>query len=135
VKAMILAAGKGTRMRPITLTTPKPMIPILNKPVMQLIIEHLRKFGIKDYVVNTSYLPEKIQEFFRDGSSLDVNIAYSFEGYIEQGEMKGVALGSAGGLKRIQDISGIFDSTFIVSILMSRRCITVTKRVDLLPAS
>lgn len=114
MKAMILAAGKGTRMQPITLSTPKPMIPLVNKPIMQVIVEHMRSYGVNDIVVNTSYLADKIKDYFRDGNALGVNIAYSFEGYIEAGEIHGQALGSAGGMKNIQQTSGFFDSTFLV---------------------
>ena len=114
MKAMILAAGKGTRMRPITLSTPKPMIPLIQKPVMQALIEHLRDSGVDDVVVNTSYLGEHIQNYFADGSAMGVNIAYSFEGHVTRGEVVGQALGSAGGLKHIQESSGFFDDTFLV---------------------
>lgn len=114
MKAMILAAGKGTRMRPMTLTTPKPMIPLVHKPVMQALIEHLRDSGVSDIVVNTSYLSERIQDYFSDGSPMGVNIAYSFEGYVSEGDTVGIALGSAGGMKRIQEASGFFDDTFLV---------------------
>jgi len=114
MKAMILAAGQGTRMRPITLTTPKPMIPLLEKPVMQALIEHLRDSGIKDIVINTSYLSENIQNYFKNGEALGVNIAYSFEGEMQDGKLIGEAIGSAGGIRKIQDFSGFFDETFLV---------------------
>ena len=56
MKAMILAAGKGTRVRPLTYDLPKPMIPIFGKPVMAYLIEHLAKFGVTDIMVKVSYL-------------------------------------------------------------------------------
>ena len=114
MKAMILAAGKGTRVRPITHTTPKPMIPILQKPVMEFLLELLREHGFDEIMVNVSHLAEEIENYFRDGQRFGVQIAYSFEGRIEDGELIGEAQGSAGGLKRIQDFQPFFDDTFVV---------------------
>ncbi|MGK7938277.1 MAG: sugar phosphate nucleotidyltransferase [Xenococcaceae cyanobacterium] len=114
MKAMILAAGKGTRVRPITYTIPKPLIPILQKPVMEFLLELLRKHGFSEIMVNVSHLAEEIENYFRDGQRFGVDIAYSFEGSIVEGKLVGAALGSAGGLKRIQDFNAFFDDTFIV---------------------
>ena len=114
MKAMILAAGKGTRVRPITYTTPKPMIPILQKPVMEFLLELLRQHGFTEIMVNVSHLAHEIESYFRDGQRFGVQIAYSFEGRIVDGELVGEALGSAGGMRRIQDFSPFFDDTFIV---------------------
>lgn len=114
MKAMILAAGKGTRVRPITHTTPKPMIPILQKPVMEFLLELLKEHGFDQIMVNVSHLAEEIENYFRDGQRFGVHIAYSFEGRIEDGELIGDAMGSAGGIKRIQDFQSFFDDTFIV---------------------
>ncbi|MDY7016084.1 MAG: NDP-sugar synthase [Cyanobacteriota bacterium] len=114
MKAMILAAGKGTRVRPITYTIPKPLIPILQKPVMEFLLELLRQHGFDQVMVNVSHLAEEIESYFRDGQRFGVHIAYSFEGRIEDGRLIGDALGSAGGLRRIQDFKTFFDDTFIV---------------------
>jgi mannose-1-phosphate guanylyltransferase len=114
MKAMILAAGKGTRVRPITHTTPKPMIPILQKPVMEFLLELLRQHGFDQIMVNVSHLAEEIENYFRDGQRFGVQIAYSFEGSIVDGELIGEAIGSAGGIKRIQDFQPFFDETFVV---------------------
>jgi mannose-1-phosphate guanylyltransferase len=114
MKAMILAAGKGTRVRPITHTIPKPMIPILQKPVMEFLLELLREHGFTEIMVNVSHLAEEIENYFRDGQRFGVEIAYSFEGRIEDGELIGDALGSAGGLKKIQTFQPFFDDTFVV---------------------
>ena len=114
MKAMILAAGKGTRVRPITYTTPKPMIPILQKPVMEFLVELLRQHGFNQIMVNVSHLANEIENYFRDGQRFGVEIGYSFEGRIVDGELIGEALGSAGGMKRIQDFNPFFDDTFIV---------------------
>jgi len=114
MKAMILAAGKGTRVQPITHIIPKPMIPILQKPVMEFLLELLKEHGFKEIMVNVSHLAEEIENYFRDGQRFGVEIAYSFEGRIEEGELIGDALGSAGGLKKIQDFQNFFDETFVV---------------------
>ncbi len=115
MKAMILAAGKGTRVRPITHTIPKPMIPILQKPVMEFLVELLRQHGFDQIMVNVSHLADVIENYFRDGQKFGVQIAYSFEGRIdEDGKMIGEAVGSAGGMRRIQDFSPFFDDTFVV---------------------
>jgi mannose-1-phosphate guanylyltransferase len=114
MKAMILAAGKGTRVRPITHIVPKPMIPILQKPVMEFLLELLREHGFTEIMVNVSHLAEEIENYFRDGQRFGVEIAYSFEGRIEDGQLIGDALGSAGGLKKIQTFQRFFDDTFVV---------------------
>ncbi len=114
MKAMILAAGKGTRVQPITHVIPKPMIPILQKPVMEFLLELLKEHQFKEVMVNVSHLAEEIENYFRDGQRFGVEIAYSFEGRIEDGELIGDALGSAGGLKKIQDFQNFFDDTFVV---------------------
>jgi mannose-1-phosphate guanylyltransferase len=114
MKAMILAAGKGTRVRPITYTIPKPLIPILQKPVMEFLVELLRMHGFDEIMVNVSHLANEIENYFRDGQRFGVHISYSFEGRIEDGNLIGQALGSAGGMKRIQDFNPFFDDTFVV---------------------
>ena len=111
---MILAAGKGTRVRPITHTIPKPLIPILQKPVMEFLLELLRKHGFNQIMVNVSHLAQEIESYFRDGQRFGVHIGYSFEGWIVKGELIGEAVGSAGGIRRIQDFNPFFDETFVV---------------------
>ena len=114
MKAMILAAGRGTRVRPLTETLPKPMIPILHKPVMEMLVDHLRKHGFNQIMVNTSYLAPQIEGYFRDGHQFGVSMAYSFEGVIENGELIDRPVGSAGALQKIQRHSGFFDEDFVV---------------------
>jgi mannose-1-phosphate guanylyltransferase len=115
MKAMILAAGKGTRVRPITYEIPKPLIPIFQKPVMEFLLELLKKHGFDRIMVNVSHLADRIENYFRDGQRFGVEIAYSFEGrVVEDGQLVGEALGSAGGLRRIQDFNPFFDDTFVV---------------------
>ncbi len=114
MKAMILAAGKGTRVRPITYTIPKPLIPILQKPVMEFLLDLLKQHGFDQIMVNVSHLADRIEGYFCDGQRFGVDIGYSFEGKIIDGNLVGEALGSAGGLKKIQDFNAFFDDTFIV---------------------
>jgi len=115
MKAMILAAGKGTRVRPLTYDLPKPMIPILGKPVMAYLVEHLAKYGVTEIMVNVAYLHEKIEEYFGEGHQFGVQIGYSFEGYTnDDGEVVPQPIGSAGGMKKIQEFGGFFDETTIV---------------------
>ena len=114
MKAMILAAGKGTRVRPLTYELPKPMIPILGKPVMAYLIEHLAKHQVNEVMVNVSYLHEKIQNYFGDGHRFGIEIGYSFEGDISNGMIIPSPVGSAGGMRKIQDFGGFFDDTTIV---------------------
>ena len=111
---MILAAGKGTRVRPLTYELPKPMIPLLGKPVMAYLIEHLAKHDVREIMVNVSYLHEKIQQYFGDGQRFGVHIGYSFEGDISNGQIIPSPVGSAGGMRKIQDFGGFFDETTIV---------------------
>lgn len=114
LKGMILAAGQGTRVRPLTKDMPKPMIPILGKPVMEYLIEHLAHHGVQELMVNVAYQHHKIEQYFGNGQRWGVNIGYSFEGTREDGEVRPRPLGSAGGMRHIQDFGGFFDRTTIV---------------------
>ncbi len=114
LKAMILGAGKGTRVQPITYEIPKPMIPLVRKPVMAYLVDLLRQHGVDEIMVNTSHLAPMIENYFRDGEQFGVSMAYSYEGYVADGVAISAPLGSAGGMKKIQDFSGFFDETFIV---------------------
>jgi bifunctional UDP-N-acetylglucosamine pyrophosphorylase/glucosamine-1-phosphate N-acetyltransferase len=86
MKAVILAAGKGTRMGPLTENRPKVMLPIANRPLLEHIILTLKIAGISDILIVTGYCREKIEEYFKDGSKLGVNIVY-----VEQKMQKGTA--------------------------------------------
>lgn len=114
MKALILAAGRGTRMQPLTGALPKPMVPIINKPALELLIDHLRLHGFDELVINTSYLARHIESHFGDGHRFGVKIAYSFEGYESKGALIDRPLGSAGAIRKIADHSGFFDDTFLV---------------------
>ncbi|WP_411678490.1 HAD-IIIA family hydrolase [Caproicibacter sp.] len=76
-QAVILAGGYGTRMKPFTDTNPKPMYPFEGKPFLEYLVEQVRGFGIREIVLLLGYLPEKIMDYFGDGSKWGVNIRYS----------------------------------------------------------
>ncbi len=114
MKAMILAAGKGTRVQPLTNTSPKPMLKILDVPVLELIILKLKADGFNELVINTSYLSHEIEKYFKNGSQLGVSISYSFEGSYVNGIRHGNAIGSAAGMRKIQDDRDFFDEPFLV---------------------
>ncbi|MCX7746703.1 MAG: mannose-1-phosphate guanyltransferase [Clostridia bacterium] len=94
MKAVIMAGGEGTRLRPLTCNLPKPMVPIINKPVMEHIVELLKKYQISDIAVTLQYMPEMIKEYFHDGKEFGVNLRY----YIEQ-----TPLGTAGSVKNAEE--------------------------------
>ncbi len=113
-KGMILAAGQGTRVRPLTKDLPKPMVPILGKPVMEYLIEHMARHGVRQIMVNVAYHHRKIEEYFGDGHRWGVELGYSYEGTLDHGEIVPRPMGSAGGMRHIQDFSGFFDETTLV---------------------
>jgi mannose-1-phosphate guanylyltransferase len=113
-KGMILAAGQGTRVRPLTRDLPKPMVPLLGKPVMEYLIEHLARHGIHEIMINVAYHHQRIEEYFGDGSRWGVEIGYSYEGIRDHGDILPKPMGSAGGMRKIQDFSGFFDETTLV---------------------
>lgn len=80
MKAMILAAGLGNRMRPLTLHTPKPLLSVADKPLIVWHIEKLKNIGITEIVINTAWLAEKLVDALGDGAALGVNILWSHEG-------------------------------------------------------
>ena len=86
MKAVILAGGLGQRLRPLTGKIPKPLLPILNRPIMEHQIEHMKQRGIRDVILVVGHLKELVQEHFGDGSRLGVSIRY-----VEQRETLGIA--------------------------------------------
>ena len=76
MKAVILAAGKGTRLRPLTDSTPKPMLPVAGKPLLEWMLERIKEADIKDILIVTNYLEDQIKNYFKDGADLGVNITY-----------------------------------------------------------
>ncbi len=79
MQALILAGGKGTRLRPLTVYTPKPIVPVLNKPFLLYQIEILRRAGIKDITLSLSYQPDKIEQLLGDSSEYGVNLRFVTE--------------------------------------------------------
>lgn len=79
MKALILAGGKGTRLRPLTVYTPKPIVPFLNRPFLLYQIEILRRAGIEDITLSLSYQPDKIEQILGDGSDYGVNLRFITE--------------------------------------------------------
>jgi NDP-sugar pyrophosphorylase family protein len=102
MKAVILAGGKGTRLRPYTTSFPKPLMPIDEKPILEIIIEQLKAKGFDEFILNIGHLAELMKAFFGDGSKLGVSIKYSREDN---------PLGTAGGLGLVKKELG---DTFLV---------------------
>jgi mannose-1-phosphate guanylyltransferase len=100
---MLMGAGLGTRLRPITYELPKPMVPVLDRPVMEHILELLARHGIGQVIANLHYFPDRIKDHFGDGSDFGVQLEYSFEPEL---------LGTAGGVRNVRDFLG--DETFLV---------------------
>ena len=96
-QAIISTGGFGTRLRPLTNTLPKPMIPILGKPLLEWQMEQFKKHGVKEFYFTLHYLPEVIMDYFGDGSQFGVKIYY----FIEK-----EPLGSAGAMKKFEDQLG-----------------------------
>ncbi len=95
MKAVVMAGGEGSRLRPLTINRPKPMVPLADRPVMAHIFELLKLHGITDVIVTVQYLANVIQDFFGDGSSYGLNIEYSVEES---------PLGTAGSVKNAQHL-------------------------------
>ena len=108
MRAIVLAAGLGKRLRPLTYEMPKPLMPVANTPVMEHILRLLRRHGFTELVTNTSHLPEMITERFGDGSALGVELSYSYEEEL---------LGTAGGVRNVADFltGGEADSFLVIS--------------------
>jgi len=102
MKGMILAAGEGKRLRPLTRYLPKPMLPLAGRPLLEHIITHLRDCGITRLAINLHHMPEAVMGYFGDGGRWGVSLRYSVEEQL---------LGSAGGVKRLQSF---FDDTFLL---------------------
>ncbi|MDQ2865096.1 MAG: NDP-sugar synthase [Candidatus Eremiobacteraeota bacterium] len=100
MQAIVLVGGEGTRLRPLTYGTPKPMVPIMGVPFLARTLERLHDAGIRDVVLPAGYMPQAIIDYFGDGSLIDMNITYVIEE---------TPLGTAGALKNVeQHITGPF---------------------------
>jgi mannose-1-phosphate guanylyltransferase/phosphomannomutase len=102
VKAVVMAGGEGTRLRPLTSNQPKPMVPIVGKPCMEHIVELLKEHGFDDIVVTLAFMPQAIRGYFGAGESQGVSIRYS----VEESPM-----GTAGSVKLAE---GVLDEPFLV---------------------
>ncbi len=76
MQAVILAGGKGTRLKPYTTVLPKPLVPVGDYPILEIILRQLKSFGIEDIVISIGHLPRLIKSYFGDGSRLGVKIRY-----------------------------------------------------------
>jgi mannose-1-phosphate guanylyltransferase/phosphomannomutase len=102
MKAVVMAGGEGSRLRPLTINRPKPMVPLVNKPVIVHILELLKKHGITEVILTLQYMADVIQDYLGDGSAIGMQIHYSIEE---------VPLGTAGSVKNAQQH---LTDTFIV---------------------
>ncbi len=102
MKAVVMAGGTGTRLRPITIERPKPMVDIVHKPAIGHILSLLKQYGIHEIIITVQYLAHVLQDYFGDGASLGLNIIYCVEEN---------PLGTAGGVK---NVASYLDDTFLV---------------------
>jgi NDP-sugar pyrophosphorylase family protein len=102
MRGMILAGGLSTRLQPLTNDVPKPLVPVLDRPVVGHVIDYLRRFDVDDIVVNVHYHADAVERFIGDGSDFGVRMSYLREEKL---------LGSAGAVKQVEDR---FQSTFVV---------------------
>lgn len=103
MRAVLMAGGSGTRLRPLTCDLPKPMVPILNRPISEHIIHLLKRHGIREVIATLYYLPEVMRDYFRDGSDFGVSMTYAIE--------EDRPLGTAGCVKNTE---ALLDDTFVV---------------------
>jgi mannose-1-phosphate guanylyltransferase len=94
MKAMVLAAGLGTRLKPITFGIPKPMVPVIDRPCMAHLLTLVERHGFTDAVANLHYFPDTIRDYFGDGSDFGVNLEYNLEEEL---------LGTAGGVRAVSE--------------------------------
>lgn len=106
MKAIILAAGRGERMRPLTDHTPKPLLPLRGKPLIEWHLEALARGGVHEVVINTAWLEDRIVAALGDGARFGLAIRYSLEGHDHGG-----ALETAGGLKKALPLLGLQGDT------------------------
>ena len=102
--AFILGAGLGTRLRPLTENTPKPLLPIGGKPIITYTMEHLRSIGVKRFIVNTHHCAEKYKEAFSKGKWKGIPITFRHEP---------ILLDTAGGIKNIEDLIANEERTIV----------------------
>lgn len=105
-KAMVMAAGVGSRLEPLTNDVPKPLVPVLNKPVMDILLQKLKMFGVEKVIANTHYLAQKIQNRYQDKSIADIDFSYIHEDALS---------GTAGGVKKCEFFFDDVDDFIVVS--------------------
>jgi mannose-1-phosphate guanylyltransferase/phosphomannomutase len=120
MKAIIVAGGQGTRLRPLTETIPKPMVQIAGIPILEYIIRNFKKHNITDIVLALCYLPQPIIDYFGDGSKFGVSVTYTFED-------QNTPLGTAGA---ILPAKKYIDETFIVTYADTLRDLDITKMIS-----
>ncbi|ASC73122.1 nucleoside-diphosphate-sugar pyrophosphorylase [Halomicronema hongdechloris C2206] len=103
MRAVLMAGGSGTRLRPLTCDLPKPMVPILNRPISEHIIDLLKRNDIEEIIATVHYLPDIMRDYFQDGKEFGVQMTYAVE--------EDQPLGTAGCVKNIADL---LDDTFLV---------------------
>lgn len=103
MRAVLMAGGSGTRLRPLTCDLPKPMVPVLNRPIAEHIINLLKRHNITEVIATLYYLPDVMRDYFQDGSDFGVQMTYAVE--------EDQPLGTAGCVKNIAEL---LDDTFIV---------------------
>ncbi len=103
MRAVLMAGGSGTRLRPLTCDLPKPMVPVLNRPIAEHIINLLKRHGIKEVIATLYYLPDVMRDYFHDGEDFGVQMTYAVE--------EDQPLGTAGCVKNIAEL---LDDTFLV---------------------
>jgi mannose-1-phosphate guanylyltransferase / phosphomannomutase len=103
VKAVVMAGGEGTRLRPMTASMPKPLLPVVNRPIMEHVLRLLRKHGMTEVVVTVQFLASLVRNYFGDGEELGMQLQYATE---EE------PLGTAGSVKNAED--ALNDDTFLV---------------------
>lgn len=106
MKAIIMAGGEGTRLRPLTVHRPKPLVPVAGKPIMQYILELLKRHGFKEAVATVHYLADEIEGYFGNGEEFGISLRYSVED---------VPLGTAGSVKKAAETFNLNETLLILS--------------------
>jgi len=133
LKAVILVGGEGTRLRPLTLHRPKPMLPVVNRPFLEHVLAYLKSNGISDVILSMGYKSDVIEKHFGDGSDFGVNLIYVVESS---------PLGTAGGVKNVEqyidDTCFVFNGDILTDLdlqamLKAHRSLNATVTIALTP--
>ena len=103
MRAVVMAGGEGTRLRPMTASMPKPLLPVVNRPIMEHVLRLLRRHGFNETVVTVQFLAALVRNYFGDGEDLGMNLQYATEE---------TPLGTAGSVRTPIDL--LHDDTFVV---------------------